>query len=139
MADLPPFNALLSASQPPPGVYPMNNFQGAVNALRLNPQEQALYMRHLQNLYGSGGVDNPDGSRSTLYQMGTDIDGRTYNLPTVYDGQILSPDNALARARQAGLSTFPSYQSPFEAENRYQQMHGYMERDTNDYFKSRGR
>jgi hypothetical protein len=122
---------------------PTQNLEAAQRDLNLTPQERALYQRHLTNLYGPGGVDNPDGSRSTLYQMGVTMpDGRTYNLPTVYDGRILPPsgpwaDNAMTRAQQQGLDTFPSYQSPFEAENRYQQMHNYMDRDTAAYFNDR--
>lgn len=109
---------------------PQDNFNAANTAMKLTPEEQALYQRHLTNAWGPGGVDNPDGSRSTLYQVGfTHGDGRTYNVPTVYDGKIISPDSAISRAISGGIQRFPSYQSPFEAENRYQRMHGYMERD----------
>lgn len=136
MPDLPPFR--LPGMNALSGVYPLDNFNAAVNALRLTPEEQALYRLHLANLYGAGGVDNPDGSRSTLYQVGfTGEDGRTYNVPSVYDGQIVSPDNAIARAYAAGIGRFPSYQSPFEAENRYQRMHKYMERDTDAFLRGR--
>ena len=77
----------------------------AHQAMNLSPQEQALYQRHLDNLKGPGGVDNPDGSRSTLYQTSVDIDGKTYNLPTVYDGKILTekwtgPKRPFDRAKQ---------------------------------------
>ena len=88
---------------------------------------------HLTNLYGKGGVNNPDGSRSTLYQMTAEINGKTYVLPTVWNGQILSPQQALQQAQQYGLDKFPSYGSEQEAEARYQQMHNYMERDTETY------
>ena len=101
----------------------------AKRRLFLSPEEAALYERHLQNLWGPGGVDNPDGSRSTLFQMSQDVGGRTYNMPTVYDGKILPPDAAFARAQAEGLSRFPSYASPAQAEQRYQQMHGQMEGD----------
>ena len=46
----------------------LGNYRAADKALKLTPEEQALYRRHLENLWGSGGVDNPDGSRSSLYQ-----------------------------------------------------------------------
>lgn len=111
---------------------PQQNFDAANKAMNLTPEEQALYQRHLSNLWGSGGVDNADGSTSTLFQMSTTgPDGRTYNLPTVYDGAILHPDAAYERAQQQGLQNFPSYGSDFAAENRYQQMHNFMERDKN--------
>lgn len=111
----------------------LDNLAAANAEMQLTPQEQALYQRHLQNLYGPGGVDNPDGSRSTLYQMSTEIGGRVYNLPTVYDGKIVTPQEAVQRAQAQGLNTFPSYGSEQQAESRYQQMHGYMEKDTGAY------
>ncbi|MGZ3639404.1 MAG: hypothetical protein ACXVCX_16365 [Ktedonobacterales bacterium] len=141
MADLPPYTQPGAASgwnNALSGVLPTDNLSRAMAAMNLTPEEQALYLRHLANLYGSGGVDNADGSRSSLYQVGfTADDGRQYNVPSVYDGQILSPDNAIARAMQSGLSQFPSYASPFQAENRYQQMHNYMDADTGAYMKGR--
>ncbi len=116
----------------------MGNYDAANKSLGMNPQEQALYQRHLTNLWGSGGVDNPNGSRSSLFQMSTQgPDGRTYNLPTVYNGQILPPDAAYQQAQQQGLQNFPSYGSGDEAEARYQQMHGFMDKDTGAFFDVR--
>lgn len=116
----------------------LQNFTAANSALTMSPQEQAMYRRHLSNLWGNGGVDNPDGSRSTLYQMSTSgPDGRTYNLPTVYDGSLLQPDAAMGRAQQQGLGSFPSYPTPDAAEARYGQMHGYMDKDTAAYMDVR--
>jgi len=43
---------------------PQTNFDAANKSLNMTPQEQALYQRHLTNFYGTGGVDNSDGSRS---------------------------------------------------------------------------
>lgn len=108
--------------------------QRAVEDLKLTPQESALYQRHLDNLWGPGGVTNPDGSRSTLMQIGFDQDGRTYNVPSIYEGKIVQPREAIERARVLGLDTFPSYPSQQEAENRYHAMHHYMDQDTGDYF-----
>ncbi len=118
---------------------PQNNYQAAVKELGLNPQEQALYQRHLTNLYGSGGVDNPNGSRSTLYQMSAGVGNKVYNMPTVYEGKILPPDEAFNRAMQEGINQFPSYDTQDEAEQRYQKMHNYMERDTAQYLAGRQR
>jgi hypothetical protein len=120
-----------------PQLPPQGNFVAAQNNLNLTPQESALYQRHLQNLVGPGGVDNPDGSRSTLYQMSVGLGGKFYNIPTVWDGKILQPDDAIARARQEGLDKFPSYSSEDEAEARYQKMHDYMERDTGAFLQAR--
>jgi hypothetical protein len=82
---------------PQPGPRTENRNDAQVD-LNMTPQERALYDRHLGNLYGSGGVDNPNGSRSTLYQANVDIDGKSYNIPTVYDGKIVPVDEAVARA-----------------------------------------
>lgn len=113
--------------------------EAADTALSLTPQERALYQRHLGNLYGSGGVNNPDGSRSTLYNVTADIDGRSYVLPSVYDGKILHPDAAIDRAVSQGLDQFPSYASAQEADARYQRLHDFMEKDTQAYLgRARG-
>lgn len=101
----------------------------AKRRLFLSPQEAALYEHHLKNLWGPTGVDNPDGSRSTLFQMSTDTGGQTYNMPTVYDGKILSPDAAFQRAQAIGLDRFPAYANTDAAERRYGQMHDQMEND----------
>jgi hypothetical protein len=114
---------------------PASHLAEAQRVLNLTPQETALYQRHLSNLYGSGGVTNANGSRSTLFQLSFEQDGKTYNVPTVYDGKILKPEDAIARAKSQGLDKFPSYGSEAEAEARYQQMHDYMEKDTGQYFR----
>jgi hypothetical protein len=102
----------------------------AARRLFLSPQEKNLYEHHLQNLWGPTGVDNANGSRSTLYQMSYEgPDGRTYNVPTVWNGQILQPDAAWAQAQSAGLQNFPSYNNADAAEQRYQQIHNHMEWD----------
>ena len=115
------------------------NLEAATREMDLTGQERALYERHLTNLVGPGGVNNPDGSRSTLYQVSFEAGGRTYNVPTVYDGKILPPEEAIARARAEGLDKFPSYKTQAEAEARYQKMHGYMEKDTGAHLKGVGR
>lgn len=97
--------------------------------MQMTPQEEYLYQMHLRNAMGPGGVTNFNGSRSTLRQMDTDINGRTYNLPTVWGGRILSPNDAVAKAHAVGLSNFPSYSDPMVAEDRYRQMHGLMDED----------
>lgn len=122
---------------PPPGspfayhpVMPQqSNLPMAEAEMNLTPQEQALYMRHLYNLYSPGGITNPNGSRSTLMQAGVNIDGKEYNIPTVYDGRFVPIDEAVNRAKAQGMHNFPSYNTPEEAEARYQQMHKFMERD----------
>ena len=127
----------------------------ANEALDLTPQEGDLYKMHLMNLHGSGGVDNTDEqgnvtSRSSLYQATEQgPDGRWYNIPTVWGGKIetekwtdpstgkehdIPNATALANVRKMGWDRFPSYNSPQEADERYMQMHHFMEKDTGDYF-----
>lgn len=128
------------AAQQPPFRYsaPMasswtNNFAAAQRDLSLTPQEQNLYMHHLGNLVGPGKVPQPDGSISTILQETVEHDGRTYNIPTVWDGKVLAPKEAEARAGASGWDKWPSYGSEKEAESRYQAMHGYMDADVGSY------
>ena len=114
------------------GVVGSQHAEEADQAMQLTPPERALYERHLGNLSGTGGKDNPDGSRSTIYNMTMEHNGRTYVVPTIYNGQALRPDDAARMAAQQGMDTFPSYPTQKQADARYEQMHGYMERDTQD-------
>jgi hypothetical protein len=114
------------------GVVGSEHEEEADEDMGLSPEERSLYERHLMNLSGPGGVDNPDGSRSTIYNTTTERDGRTYVIPTIYNGRAVHPDHAAELAEQQGLHNFPSYPSEREADDRYQRMHGYMERDTQD-------
>ena len=121
-----------SSASPPEG-----NLVAADQAMRLSPQEDALYRRHLSNLYGKGGVDNADGSRSSLYQATIGVDGKHYSIPTVWDGQVLPPRQAADQVDRIGWDKFPAYATPDEAASRYDQLHGFMERDTSDYLRNR--
>lgn len=110
------------------GFNPSRNMASAKSAMDMTPEELALYQHHLNNLQ-QGGVQNSDGSTSTLYQLSFEDGGRTYNVPTIYGNSRLEPEEAIARAYKMGLQNFPSYASPFAAENRYHRMHNYMEMD----------
>jgi hypothetical protein len=115
-----------------------SHMSDAAAAMKLTPQERALYDRHFANLTGPGGVNNPDGSRSTLFATTVNIDGREYVLPTVYDGKKVSVEEAVRRAQKEGLDKFPSYADNKEASARYDQLHSFMEKDTADYLASSG-
>lgn len=71
--------------------------------------ELARFMlQHHQRELARGGVKNPDGSISTYYGMtAPDESGRQRMLPTIWDGQALSPPNAYARAQANGLWRYP--------------------------------
>lgn len=135
---------------------PPSSLDAMDTAMKLTPQERALYQLHFQNLYGPGGVDhpptqdNPQGSRSTLYQAVQEHNGRFYNIPTVWNGRIETEQytdpktgrvfdvpnaTALANVARQGWDNFPSYDSPDAADARYAQMHKFMDQDTANYFK----
>lgn len=105
-----------------------SNMEAANQAMGLSPQERYLYQHHLDNL-AKGGVKQPDGKTSTIFKMDVEVNGKTYNIPTVWDNKIVDPDEAMKRAGKVGLDKFPSYDTPDEATNRYNQMHDFMERD----------
>jgi hypothetical protein len=110
------------------------NLNQANKELSLSPQEQFLYQHHLNNLRGSGKVIQPDGRVSTMLQTVIEDDnGKFYNIPTVWDGKALSPPEAQRKAEEIGLDKFPSYNSPDEADARYERMHRFMEADTEAY------
>lgn len=74
---------------------------------------------------------------STIFQMPAEgPDGRFYNIPTVWDGKILQPKEAVKRAEQVGWDKWPAYDTEEHAEVRYQRMHDYMEKDVENYKKS---
>src|SRR4029077_20773869 len=134
LAQSPAAQAYAQGGVPLPPERPRDlNMQRAQSEMRLSPQESALYQRHLDNLYGPGGFDHPNGARSSLLRMSTEADGRTYNIPSVYEGRQVSGQEALRRASEQGFDKFPSYPTRGEADRRYNQMHQFMDRDTSDY------
>jgi hypothetical protein len=106
------------------------NFEAAKVEMKLTPQEQNFYVMHMRNLYGPGGIDNKDGSRSTIMHTTVGVGDKTYSLPTVWDGKAHTPDEALSHAKADGLGKYPAYNSQEEAQSRYDKMHSYMEKDT---------
>lgn len=94
--------------------------------LNLNQQENNLYLHHQNNLETGKAVQNADGSVSTVRQITVERGGKTYNIPTVWDGKILSNQDAIKRAGQEGWDKWPSYKSDKEAQARYDQMHQVM-------------
>lgn len=108
-----------------------NDFMSlADKSMKLSPQEKALFERHKKNLSGPGGVDNEDGSRSTLYASTVNIDKQAYVIPRVWDGKVVPVREAVQRAEQEGLDKFPAYESDEMAEERYGQLHKFIEDDT---------
>jgi hypothetical protein len=100
----------------------------ATQNMGLNEQEQNLYQHHLDNL-DKGGVKDNKGGTSTLLAITAGFGSKTYVIPTVWDNQIVSQDQAIANAKKKGLDTFPSYDDRNEATSRYMEMHKYMDTD----------
>lgn len=98
----------------------------AFKALKPNPQETYLYQHHLRNLETGKAVTNPDGSTSTIFNITVERGGKTYVIPTIWDGKAVSPQEAQARAGAAGWDKWPSYGSEGEAEARYNKLHDAM-------------
>jgi hypothetical protein len=122
------------------------NRDDAARMIGMTPQERAFYDRHLMNLWGNGGVNNPDGSRSSLLQLNVEgPGGRAYNIPSVWNGQELNYDDPRGRAQieanvrgAGGMKAFPSYATPEQADLRYlEQMHPTMDKDTGAYLDIR--
>lgn len=117
----------------------LNNQDAADKEMKLSPEEKNLYDTHLRNLLGSGGVDNEDGSRSTLKATTVGIDDKTYILPSVVNGKILEDTKDIVdNAKKVGLDKFPAYSSSEEAEKRYDQLHSFMEKDTQNFQEVKG-
>lgn len=134
------------SAQPPPaggseaGDQPtadhLKHFNDAHDSLQLTPQEMELYMHHLKNLWGGKGYTHQDGSVSTLFaETQGPKDGPTYITPRVHDGRIVSPDEAWDMAKEKGLDSHPSYDSPEAAKSRYDLMHNFMDHDVEDHIR----
>jgi|SRR5215469_8496183 len=114
----------------------VSNLWRADQALALTPQEQNLYQHHLNNLWVGGRVDQPGGEVSTLLQAVVEGPGdRYYNIPTVWNGKVLSIPRARNEAAKVGWQHWPSYPSEEEADTRYMKMHDYMATDAEAYFR----
>lgn len=103
---------------------------GIVKDLKLTPQERFLYQHHVDNITGQNGgksVKGADGKTSTIYSFNVRDGGRIYVIPKVWDGKILSGEEA--RKRAGPLNQWPSYASTAEADKRYGAMHDIMEKD----------
>lgn len=112
------------------------NLSAADRTMKLSPEEKNLYQTHLANLESKGGIDNPDGSRSTLSQATIEHDGKVYSVPTVFNGKRLDKrEDIVAAVDKVGWDKFPAYATAEEAQARYDKLHGFMEKDTEDYMK----
>ncbi len=98
-----------------------------------SPQEQNLFWHGYGGMHGGGRAVSPRGDISTVLQAVVSGPGsRYYSIPTVWDGQALTIDEARDRAAKApgGWGYWPSYATPEAADLAYDRMHQYMDRDT---------
>jgi hypothetical protein len=107
----------------------MENFNAAVQNLKLTPQEQFLYQHGLKNQFMGGGFRQPNGEMSTILQTTVEGPGGYYNIPTVWQGQQLPWPLAREMARLTGWDKWPVYPSEDAALARYMAMHAYMNKD----------
>lgn len=116
----------------------LTHYNRANESLKMTPQEQAFYKRHLSNL-GKGPLATQSGGQSTVLGTTVGSDGKVYLVPTIWGDQKLQafdPNkpgemkhimNMIEEA--GGLDTFPSYASEEEAQKRYKSIHEFMEQD----------
>lgn len=122
-----------SALQPTSRSFSTKHYEAAQRELGMTPEERSLYERHLENLWDDKGFYHQDGHVSTLYATTTEVDGKTYVIPTVRDGHLLPPKEAVEEAFKEGIDKFPHYSSEHAAGHRYHTMHEYMDRDTGEH------
>lgn len=115
-----------SAAPAPAGSGVMKHFDAANEQLKLTPQEQGLYYRHLKSVWGAPGAQAP------MIEMAPNVDGKTYVLPAAHEGKALTAELALERAKAEGLERFPAYGSSDEAARRLADLKRFMERDAAD-------
>ena len=125
---------------PQPAPQRRTYLQDATREMKLTPQEQYLYGIHLQNLQETNGgipAEDKPGFKHSLLQIDyqNPRTGRVHNIPSVWGGKVHTEDEAIAHAIEAGLDKFPHYPSRKAALARYMKMHGYMERDMNEWAK----
>tara|TARA_R110000823_G_scaffold241850_5_gene366429 strand:- start:608 stop:3724 length:3117 start_codon:yes stop_codon:yes gene_type:complete len=82
-----------------------DSIESAPPVEEIKPQPKKLdpiTTHHLRELE-SGGVPNDDGSVSTVRTLSVDFEGVPTLVPTVWDGKILSNEEAIKRARDSGI------------------------------------
>jgi len=77
---------------------------------------------HLSNIKNNKSVNNKDGSTSTVRTIQVDFGGVPTLIPTVYDGKILSNNEAIERARGSGV-TWPTAKTHEELSAYDKQIH----------------
>lgn len=81
------------------------------STLNMNDREDRLVAHHYRNIATGNSKLNDDGSLSTIRSASVGIDGRTYVIPTIWEGEIVDLGTAvgLAKASEGGLSAWPNF------------------------------
>jgi len=85
-----------------------------------------ILRHHYENLANGTAVKNEDGSVSTVFTVQVDIDGKPTLIPTVWDGRILSEEEAAQRALNSGIQ-WPTANSHEELRNYDVELHKQMQ------------
>ena len=62
-----------------------------------------ILAHHFKNLAEGKTVTNEDGTVSSIFTIQADIDGKPTLIPTVWDGKILTPKEAIKKALETGI------------------------------------
>ena len=67
-------------------------------------EEEKGYVQYSQDRLNDGSaIQNEDGSISTVRGTIVNMDGKETLIPTVWDGKILSTEDAVKRAKESGI------------------------------------
>lgn len=132
MADIATLVRLLQATAPQ---------QPAVNGASLSPGQMVGLQRSRDVMNSGKGTVNPDGSYTSFMGAISDAPGGGYvNYPTYWNGQVMTPKNALGVALDYEAQTgkqFARYPTVRDAEAGEQAVHQIMGRDAQKYMAGR--
>jgi hypothetical protein len=80
-------------------------------SINMDDRDDRLVAHHYNNIATGNSVLNENGSLSTIRSTSVGINGRTYVLPTVWEGKIVDIETAINNAKNAegGLSSWPNF------------------------------
>ena len=80
-------------------------------SINMDDRDDRLVAHHYNNIATGNSVLNENGSLSTIRSTSVGINGRTYVLPTVWEGKIVDVETAINNAKNAegGLNSWPNF------------------------------
>ena len=97
-------------------------------ALSLSPEELNVLAYHRGNLKPGKYLKQDNGDITTFMGARSGIDEGVMNYPRYWNGEILSPQDAMMMVRDSGIK-FPTYKDDVEAASREKVMHDIMNSD----------